>query len=1110
MYMNRRHFLYGCTTAAVVNNHWSRMAFGLNSSEPGNMTKLDESMAGQPVNLAPFGDLQSWVSPDQSPTVQEHLGLSGTAPLRLSDLNSKNSEFDFGVAWPEFRTIDRLVVRFVKADKCPQRGRQYVEFWDGITPLQGRWKSLEEETVLGIPLEIDGPIWTFKFSPRRTCKIRLRLQNETQVEVASFEVYGPSKWKTGDVYVEWGHQEQAKSYDGWLSMYNGALLGLRPVGNTQLKEGSNWTSNSNPKSPSGLIAKFLYTSGMDVDRTIATIRGPAFDFSFLPGEAIEHRPIDVADFGVYIRSNSLNLDRASYREKYGKSPRIIDAVTEDPEQTIEKAYQSIQSKRVTLSFVGIDSNSQKFGIAPDGHVVVANNDPSHGKQISAKFAIHFASTEESTLFQEPSTAEGLFTQEEEKLQQLEEGWLPLLTTKWSRDDVSFERLDYGALHQQPEPLDESALLGNELALLISQLTIRNNSPLTKTVRYYVKPWNPQGGHINYGPIPPNTQNAWVTFLQENCILVADGNAEYVVCTIDLHDRGALSLEASSNAVRYSIELDPGEEHRIYTIIPGRPLPRAERETLHNIPYDTIHRKSNKYWKDRSAEGMQVELPDLRVQNLYNATLQHFLLALTKDGKRGEHYANVAMLNYGAIGSESCPIIKSLEMRGFHKRAESCLRAWLSTQGNSMTSGDYISKEGGFFQFWPNYTIDQGCVLWSLAEHYLYSHDVQWLKEVAPQIVAGCDFIIKERKRTMKELPGNQKPLWYGLAPAGCVADMRDWEYSFMLNAYFYLGLKKSAQALQDADPENARRIASEAADYLQAIRRTLKECITISPVTRLRDGSSVPSVPSYVGLRGLSSDVKDSVDPDLRHAYAYDATIGPFHLLMGEVVAPDSPEATWMLNYLEDRFFMFTPLPSRVDLDNLSTDWFNLGGFEKLQPYYVHYQDAYLRRDQIPQFLRGFFNTVASISDPQTLTFQEELDFNGEQPHKTHEEGWFFQQLRNMLIMEMSEDLFLTKGTPRPWLEDGKKIVVTNAATYFGKLNYRIESFVNRGRIEAIVQPPDRQSPANFYLRLRHPKKTPIKRVTVNGQTWKDFDAGKEWIKLPIRAGEIKVTAYYS
>jgi hypothetical protein len=217
-----------------------------------------------------------------------------------------------------------------------------------------------------------------------------------------------------------------------------------------------------------------------------------------------------------------------------------------------------------------------------------------------------------------------------------------------------------------------------------------------------------------------------------------------------------------------------------------------------------------------------------------------------------------------------------------------------------------------------------------------------------------------------------------------------------------------------------------------------------------------------------------------------------------------------MLNYLEDRFFMFTPLVSRVDLDELSSDWFNLGGFEKLQPYYVHYQDAYLQRDQIPSFLRGFFNTLVAISDPQTLTFQEELDFGGAQPHKTHEEGWFFHQFRHMLVMEMENDLFLAVGTPREWLEDGKKIGVTGAPTYFGELGYRIESFANQGRIEATVRLPTRRQPANLYLRLRHPKQAHLKRVEVNDRAWEDFDAARERIKLPVGERELKIEAYYS
>jgi hypothetical protein len=1107
--MNRRGFLYGCATVALIDKKWSREAFAVRSPVPDQTASLDEGLVGKPSNLALFGEMQSWLSPEATPALQRQMPQVGAAPLRLAELPWKDSELDLGVEWAEFRTINTLVVRFAAEDKAPPIERQFVEFWDGITPRQGTWKTLEDDAILGIPLAIDGRTWTYTFPPRRTCKLRLRLQNEKRVEIASFEVYGPSKWKAGEVYIEWGHLEQEKSYDGSLSMYNGAVLEVRPLGGTQLQRSFGWTSRAGGGKTAGIVAKVLYTSGMDVDRTIATLRTKAFDISFLPGEALEYQPIDVPDFGVYIRNYSLDLDRTAYRQRHAKTFRIIEAAAKHPEQTIENAHQAIRAKRVTLSFVGVDSNSQKFGIAPDGHLVVGNNDPSYGRQIAPKFAMYFASTEETTMFQAPTSAEELFVKEDEKRQELEAGWLPILVTKWSRNDVTFERLDYAALSQAPEPLEESKLMGNELALLISRLRIRNDSPVSKTVCYYIKPWKPSSGEIDYGALPANAKNAWETVLRENCVCVADETGQYVLCSVDSGARGSLTLQTPANAVRYSLELNPGEEHTIHSVIPGWPISETERDKLRAVPYDHVHDTVVKYWKDRLAEGMQVEIPDQHVQNLYNSTLQHFLLVLTKDGKRQEHYANVAMLYYGTIGSESSPIIQSLDMRGFHTRAESCLNAWLSTQGDSKPSGDYVSKEGGFYHYWPNYTIDQGAVLWSLAEHYLYTRDQDWLRKVAPQIVAGCDFIARERKRTMQEHPGGRKPLFYGLAPAGCLADMRDWEYSFMLNAYFYLGLKKSSQVLLDVDKAQAQRIATEAEDYLQTIRRVLKECVAISPVTRLRDGTSVPSVPSYVGLRGLSTDAKDSVDPDLRHCYAYDSTGGPLHLVKGEVLGPNEPEVTYMLSYLEDRFFMFTPLPSRVQLDDLGSDWFNLGGFDKLQPYYVHYQDAYLQRDEIPNFLRGFFNTLAAISDPQTLTFQEELDFSGSQPHKTHEEGWFFHQFRHMLILEIGNDLFLAKGSPRQWLEDGKTIAVSHAPSYFGELSYRIVSFAETGRIEATVRTPNRRQPASLYLRMRHPKSAPLRRVTVNGHSWKDFDVAKEWIKLPVQADEIKIVAYY-
>ena len=345
------------------------------------------------------------------------------------------------------------------------------------------------------------------------------------MEISSLEILGPSKWKVGEVAIEWGYLEAEKTYDGSLSIYNGAILEVRPFGGAQAQGPLAWTSAAGNGKTSGVVAKVLYTSGLDVDRTIATVRTQAFDFSFLPGEALEHEPIDIQDFGVYIREPSLSLDRDAYRQKHAKTTRIIDAVAEQPEQTIENAYRAIHARRVTLSFLGMDSNNQKFGIAPDGHWVIGSNDPRNGQQMIPVFAMYFASAEESTLFQEPAKPGDLFLKEEEKRQELEEGWMPILTSHWSRNDVSFDRLDYATLSPAPEPLDESQLIGNEPAVLISRLKIRNGSPMPKTVYYYLKPWKPARGHLDYSAEPEKAMNVWETVLSEGYVLGMNDDGE---------------------------------------------------------------------------------------------------------------------------------------------------------------------------------------------------------------------------------------------------------------------------------------------------------------------------------------------------------------------------------------------------------------------------------------------------------------------------------------------------------------------------------------------------------------------------------------------------------
>jgi hypothetical protein len=111
--------------------------------------------------------------------------------------------------------------------------------------------------------------------------------------------------------------------------------------------------------------------------------------------------------------------------------------------------------------------------------------------------------------------------------------------------------------------------------------------------------------------------------------------------------------------------------------------------------------------------------------------------------------------------------------------------------------------------------------------------------------------------------------------------------------------------------------------------------------------------------------------------------------------------------------------------------------------------------------------------------------------------------------MEDGQSLWLARGTPRAWLEQGKKIGIRNALTHFGTLEYEIVSDVDNGKISATIEMPTRKAPKEVVLRFRHPKSAPIKGVIVNGKPWTEFNKDKETITLKGLTGTVTVTAQY-
>ena len=205
------------------------------------------------------------------------------------------------------------------------------------------------------------------------------------------------------------------------------------------------------------------------------------------------------------------------------------------------------------------------------------------------------------------------------------------------------------------------------------------------------------------------------------------------------------------------------------------------------------------------------------------------------------------------------------------------------------------------------------------------------------------------------------------------------------------------------------------------------------------------------------------------------------------------------LDIVEDNLFL-------ADEDKPGDAWFSRTSNRYFYlPAQCYVAMAHLRRDDAPNFLRATFTQYACEINPEAGYVFREGPGGGND--KIQETSAFVLRIRAMLVMEDedSDSLWLARGTPRAWLEQGKRISVKNAPSSYGAVGYEIVSDVEKDRINATVELPSRKTPQAVLLKLRHPKAAPIKSVMVNGKPWSKFNPGKEMIELKGLTGQVAV-----
>jgi hypothetical protein len=417
----------------------------------------------------------------------------------------------------------------------------------------------------------------------------------------------------------------------------------------------------------------------------------------------------------------------------------------------------------------------------------------------------------------------------------------------------------------------------------------------------------------------------------------------------------------------------------------------------------------------------------------------------------------------------------------------------------------VGPQGAGGQMDGIHAFGPGSIGWAMTEHYWLSGDENWLEAVAPRIKANAEWMRRQRRVMSKAVPGGERLWCKGLLPPRQPTPDSGglWMHVYECEAYYWLFVSRFADTLSTIDPDGGAKLREEAEAYRKDVLAAVDRSIALSPVVQVRDGTYHSVIPFACYVRGLSTGAwgweRDGSGSHVGPLYWETVQTAAPLVSPAGLLSPKDVRVQGYLDVLEDRLLLENPYVGNRDW--FEAGWQYQGGLERTA-------NMHLAADDVPVFLRSFLNCYAiDILPNDGYTFNEHAVHGP--PDKIFEEAAFLERFRNLLVMEEGDSLWLTRATPRAWLEHGRKISVKNAPTHFGTVGYEIVSDADHGKITATVEMPPRNPPKSVLLRLRHPKALPIRSVTVNDEPWKDFDPLREVVRLQRVRGKVKLEALY-
>ncbi len=1039
-------------------SHWSALlllCWSLAQAQTGSPT-----VARAPsVNIVPFGRVLTWDA-DRNDGCRasrieefraEDVFLETDLPRDRDGLWHVPASTDHlacvGVQWLNRRAITEASIVFADMPALPEVPALRLEAWFGESAWQGNWRPLTGDFRAQTSGFVFRPSPTTE--PLQTRKIRWIFPASGTPLVRSLSVFTSSEWQQTTLRIE--AEAPARKSRGTVAINNGEFISPAPdsVRSSSLAA---LTWHSDFSKPERLTVRYSLPDSLKSDPTVLQFGFPHCAFGVAVADVLTHGCVYVPGAGVYVCADTNTQSLADYKRSISGRKTILQQVRQLPDQTVEQAMLRTHhlAQREGPVLLSLACDNLKFVLERDGRLKfpATTNFAADWLPQACELQVHFIDGSG----QLARTLDG--------------GWLPAPVVSVAKAGVVCRQLTFVA------PADErgdNPARPNRAPVCVLDFTLSNTQPVATAAALVLHagetrksfPFPNQPGKVF--PLGNSGLNA-ILHVERNSTFVLNAGQAGLTVQGDLpaHSSGHLALYVADARV----ELES--------------LPAPER----------LREEFEAYWRAVLAPAIQVQTPEPLLNDLIRSSQVRCLIDARSELEGARVAPWIAAMAYGPLESEANSVIRGMDLMGQADFARRTLDYFIHRYN---TNGFLTTGYTTFGTAWH---------LWTLGQHYQLTRDRQWLTRVAPELKRVGQWIIRQTDKTKR--PGAPES---GLMPPGVLADWNAFAYHFALNAYYYAALMQLEALLDELHDPQAAFFRRGAADLRANILRAYHWTARQSPALPLRNGTWIPAYPSQVHSPGKLADFFPGQDAG--RSWCYDVELGAHQLVPSGVLPPASVEVSRMLDHMEDVQFLadgWFDYPARFN----EADWFDLGGFSKVQPYYTRNCEVYALRDDIKPFIRSYFNTLSAMLNPEVLTFWEHFNHSGAWD-KTHETGYFLYQTRTMLLTERGDELWLAPFVTTNWLTAGKTLSISNAPTRFGPVSFKIQSRLGQECILARIlpPPPSASAPNAIVLRLRHPQRQPIRSVRVNGRRHTAFSRKDETIRLKPGPSPFDLEVFY-